>query len=710
MRHPLSLLPALVAAAAAALALPAPAVASPPAVDAGVPAAAADDADPLRVSIDRLTPGEIPEQGPVRMQGTVTNVSDERWRAVNVHAFVGYGPMTTSAELASAREVPAEAEVGRRIFIPGTFDSVGGLDPGESATYEILLKRNQIPAQEPGVYWFGAHALGNTTDARDAVADGRARTFLPLLPPSLAREPVRASVVVPVRHPVAHTRTGRLIGEPAWARDLGPGGPLRQLVALGEAARNRPVSWLVDPAVPATVQRLVDGNGLRSLADSSEAGPVERDGTPSADASKEPSGSASSAPPDDDPDRGPAAAPGEVWLERLAAAVDGDQVLSLPYGDVDVSAAHDHGPALLRTARLRAAEELDELDVTALPAVAPPSGYLSTEALTALPDDTHPLLTDRMLPEGLDAGPLDVGDRPVLFAASDVASGGPGPDDPLGTVAVRQRILAEAAVRLLDERRTPLVVVLPQTWAPDRPAAFWQGLGVPWLSLTDPTSLVPDREVAADVLDYPPEQREAELPAANVETATQLEEAGQVLANVLTDNDEIDQEVTDEALSAISYAGRRNAEQSRLRTEQSLRWIERRTRAVRVRAPRGVTLSSAAGGFATTLTNRLDHPVTISLKAITDASLSVDTPPTIDLAARGSQTVVLDATTTTPGVHYVRLVVTDDAGAPLGSSATLPVRSAQVSQVIWLILGVGVGLLFLAIAVRLVRRIRSDRT
>jgi hypothetical protein len=708
VRHPLSLLPALVAAAAAAaLALPAPAGAS--AVGAGV-SAAADDDDPLRVSIDRLTPGEIPEQGPVQMQGTVTNVSDERWRAVNVHAFVGYGPMTTSAELASAREVPAEAEVGRRIFIPGTFDSVGGLDPGESATYEILLKRNQIPAAEPGVYWFGAHALGNTTDARDAVADGRARTFLPLLPPDPTPEPVATSVVVPIRHPAAHTRTGRLIGEPAWARDLGPGGALRQLVALGEAAGNRPMTWLVDPAVPATVQRLVDGNRPRSLADSSGGGPVEPDGTPSPDASEEPQGSASPAPRDEDPEPGPAAAPGEVWLESLAAATDGDQVLALPYGDVDVSAAHDHGPDLLRTARLRAVELLDQLDVAALPAVAPPSGYLSTEALTDLPDDTQALLTDRMLPAGVGDGLLDVDQRAVMFTASDVASGGPGPDDPLGTVAVRQRILAEAAVRLLDERRTPLLVVLPETWAPDRPVAFWQGLGVPWLSLTDPTSLVPEREVAADELDYPPEQRAAELPAANLETAAQLEEAGQVLANVLTDNDQVGREVTDQVLSAISYASRRNAEQSRLRTEQSLRWIERRTRAVRVRAPRGVTLSSAAGGFATTLTNRLDHPVTISLKAITDASLSVDTPPTIDLAARGSQTVVLDATTTTPGVHYVRLVVTDDAGAPLGSSATLPVRSAQVSQVIWLILGVGVGLLFLAIAVRLVRRIRSDTT
>ncbi|WP_432477934.1 DUF6049 family protein [Nocardioides sp. GXQ0305] len=705
MRRPLSFLPALVAAAAAtaAPALPAPASATP-ATGTRVSAAAPENDDPLQVSIERLTPGEIPEQGPVRMQGTITNVSDERWRAVNVHAFVGYVPMTTSEELEAAREVPADAEIGQRIFIPGTFDDVGGLDPGESATYEILLKRNQIPAETPGVYWFGAHALGNTTDARDAVADGRARTFLPLLPTTAARTPVDTSVVIPLRHPIAHTRSGRLTGEPVWARDLGAGGYLRRLVALGAAARNRPVAWLVDPAVRDAVRRLVDGNPPRSLAAPARGGGPD---SPDDGPSEGPSGATSAQAEDESaPPPGAAAAPGEVWLEDLAAALEGGRVLSLPYGDVDVSAAHDHGPDLLQTARMRAGDQLD--DVPTLPAVAPPSGYLSTEALAALPEGTHALLTDRMLPEGSDAEPLDVDDRRVLFAPSDVAAGGPGPDDPLGTVAVRQRILAEAAVRQLDERRAPLLVVLPQTWSPDRPSAFWQGLGVRWLTLTDPTSLVPEGEVATDELDYPPEQRAAELPAANFVTAEELESAGRVLANVLTDNDEIDQEITDEVLTAVSYGDRRDAEESQLRTEQSLHWVERRSRAVRVKAPPGVTLSSAAGGFATTLVNRLDHPVTITLKAVTDASLSVDTPPTIDLAPRGRQTVVLQAATTTPGVHYVRLVVTDEAGAPLGSSATLPVRSAQVSRVIWLILGVGVGLLFLAIAVRLVRRIRSD--
>ncbi len=60
-------------------------------------------------------------------------------------------------------------------------------------------------------------------------------------------------------------------------------------------------------------------------------------------------------------------------------------------------------------------------------------------------------------------------------------------------------------------------------------------------------------------------------------------------------------------------------------------------------------------------------------------------------------------------MQYARVVVTDEAGTPLGAAQRVAIRSAQVSGVIWLILGVGVGLLFLAIAIRLVRRIRRER-
>jgi hypothetical protein len=177
---------------------------------------------------------------------------------------------------------------------------------------------------------------------------------------------------------------------------------------------------------------------------------------------------------------------------------------------------------------------------------------------------------------------------------------------------------------------------------------------------------------------------------------------------VLGRDEQLHEKIMVEALTSLSYFNRMSAVAVRARTDASRAWLQRRLSAVKVRAPRGVTLAGPTGGIGTTVNNRLDHPVTVSLRAITDADLQVDTPAVIEIAARSSQTVVLDAHATSPGIHYVRLVVTDSNGTGLGSSARLPVRSAQVSDVIWVILGVGVGLLFLAITVRLVRRIRGE--
>ncbi len=68
---------------------------------------------------------------------------------------------------------------------------------------------------------------------------------------------------------------------------------------------------------------------------------------------------------------------------------------------------------------------------------------------------------------------------------------------------------------------------------------------------------------------------------------------------------------------------------------------------------------------------------------------------------------MLDAHANRVGVTNVTLAVTDVDGNPLGETDELPIRSAQVSVVIWLIIGTGVGLLFLAILVRLFRRVRG---
>ena len=69
--------------------------------------------------------------------------------------------------------------------------------------------------------------------------------------------------------------------------------------------------------------------------------------------------------------------------------------------------------------------------------------------------------------------------------------------------------------------------------------------------------------------------------------------------------------------------------------------------------------------------------------------------------------MLLNASSSALGVRNVTLLLTDTDGDALGSSDYLPIRSNQVSNVIWLILGTGVALLFGAIVVRLFRRIRA---
>lgn len=672
-----------------------------------VSGSAADDA-PLQVRIDSLTPSQVPQKGKIELQGSVTNTSDERWQAINVHAFMGDDPITSSTELAEAVDTPVTTEVGDRITTPGTFDDVGSLDPGQTVGFSIELRRSQLPSPlTPGVYWFGAHALGNTDGIRDGVADGRARTFLPVVPPSVEGTE-HASLVLPIRHPVRHTANGRVRAPGKWAAALSRDGRLAALADFGSASGPLPVTWLVDPAVPDAVARLVAGNPPRSLADTLPPG------EPSPSRSPSPSDEASGSGGDEEPDtarNNPLAEPGAAWLNRLQVALLGNEVLTLPYGNVDLAAAARHDPQLYERAVRRPGTELARWDVPTTPAAAAPEGYLSPESLRMLDHRETVILDEGAHGEATDTppSPARISGHRTLFASSATAEGGPGPEPPLSAIALRQRILAEAAVRLLFHDRAPLVTVFPDDWRPEDPQAFWSGMDVPWLQLTDTKGLGRAEPLAADELTYPVDQELAELAEENFAAVEQLIGAGRTLDHLLTRNDEVASQTLDEALTSVSYAERRQSLQSRLDTQQAVSLIQRQLRKVKIRGPRkGVTLSSDSGSFAVTVENRLDHPVTVSVDAVSLGDVTVEPTNPIELTAHGRQTVLLDAVAATAGVHYVRLLVTDETGTPLGAAQRVPIRSAQVSEVIWLILGVGVGLLFVAIALRVVRRVRSE--
>ena len=128
-----------------------------------------------------------------------------------------------------------------------------------------------------------------------------------------------------------------------------------------------------------------------------------------------------------------------------------------------------------------------------------------------------------------------------------------------------------------------------------------------------------------------------------------------------------------------------------------------------IEGPTAVTLSSDSGPLGATLVNGLDQPVTVRVDAVTDSELVLTGGAVRTLGPRARSVVRFDATTTQPGLHSVRLVMASVDGIALGSADELPIRAAQVSTLIWIVMAVGGLVLFGMIGYRLPGQIRARR-
>jgi hypothetical protein len=669
------------------------------ATGSGARAAHAAATQDLDVSLDELTPSVLPKSGPVTMRGTVTNTTEDTLTDVNVHPLTSYSPMTSAREIEVSVESDPEAYIGSRIITSGLFDSVGDLAPGQTAGWRVRIPVTELQISgEEGVYWIGVQVLGaDETGAREI--HGRARSFIPLMQGK--QEAVPTSVILPVRRPVLRTAEGRVTRADEWAGDLDPGGRLSNLAAFVRSSGTAPVTWLIDPAVLDAVDQLARGNPRRSLEPTQPA-PGENDAEQQADEADAQAAEA-------DANGLPEAA---RWLQDVQSLTARNPVLALPYGDLDVAAAARYAPSLYNQARSISNEVLGELKIESTPAVVPPSGLINPAGLGLTPFDTEIFLSDEALPITYD-DPADVppvvesGGRRVGITDHGVAVGGPGPDDRNGMVALRQRVLAEAAVRSLGGDVSDLVVDLPFDFDPGTGSGvFFDGLEQPFLEMV-PAGVPRNGEVpTVDKVEYPTRQVVRELNEANFTSALRFENAGTRLDNILVRNDEIADEVLREALCTVSYMHRDNPVAAQVSADASAAWLQARLLKVRIEAPSFVLLSSNKGPFAVTVTNDLDQPVRIRIKAQTRDDLVIRAPERIDLEAETRQTVDLTAEAGSIGVHPVRLVATDEDGQPTGSFDEIDIRSNTVGKIIWVIMGIGVGILAISIPVRWARKRR----
>ncbi len=696
----------------------------------------------------------MPRKGPVEVSGMVTNTDDETWNRINLYSFLEDTPIDDVAQLQQATAVGEDVPVGDRITVPGTEARVDSLEPGESTPFaltvpsQVLLARlsEQTGRPVPGVYWFGVHALGESSAGRDELTDGRARTFLPLLPEDPGAR-VRTSIVVPLRAPVLHQADGSLSDLQGWTDRLSLGGPLRDRLDFGGASGRAPVSWLVDPAVVDAAGLLADGNLPRSLAPTpqtptpseSTAPPSGPTGSPESSAGVSAPGDGATASPDGSttpgevpatplaPEAAAAARAAQTWLDRVASLAGRDEVLELPYGDLDVAGALATDPAVYDAARRLTSPVLRRLEAMAgtsqSAVVAPPSGFVDPATLGDVSAEALVLGSDEMV-GGSPPSVARIDGRAVVLASTGAAAGGPGPEDPLSTLALRQRILSEAALRLLDagvDGPDSLVVVMPRGWAAESGSTFFGGLRTPGVRLTTltravagaekgmPGSTDPGVEIDPVAVVYPARQARRALGEQLFDGLATLRQSAATLQSVLLSNDEISGVLDAEAYSAASYAARRNRSAARVSLRASRDWVRDLLGRVTISGPPGVTLSGARGSFSATLVNGLDEPVVVQVEGVSDDGITVPVSAPVELDAQGRATVLLQAEDVEPGVHNVALRVLDGEGRPLPGSDAVPIRSAQVSNVIWVIMGAGLLLIFGTIALRAVRRVRAHR-
>jgi Family of unknown function (DUF6049) len=669
------------------------------------------DSTALSVALTSMSP-EIPRKGAITLTGRVTNSSQDDWTEINVAPFIAQEPITTRDELAAAAKTAPDATVGNRLTDPGTYVSVGDLAPGRSAPFSIRIPVKSLTISgDSGVYWIGVHALGTTAEGRDLVADGRARTFIPLVTPDVAkRRSVPVSVVLPLRDRARRSADGSLNGPTRWVGLTSSSGRLRRLVEFGSSAGNAPITWLVDPAVLDALDDFARGNPPLSLGSRRR---VEQDtDNPGGQPSEEPSASPTpSAPLNPDSPSEQERTNAKAVLDRFVATARTHSLLTLGYSDPDVVSLARRRPSLNVRAEDLAARQLKARGLSGTPAVAPPNGYFDPDLLSKVPRDALLLLSDQSQLSNPVNSRLPTGQE-LVMSDQRAVNGGPSPIAPRDPLALRQRILSEAALEAAKGAASPrpIIVNLPRRWNPGarwRQADFFGGLQTTWLRMT-PLPRSGGTPYDGE-LTYGRTQLEEEIGSANVAATRTLVRTSGVLGDLLANQNDVTDHLTGAALQASAYSARPTLKLA----ADLVHDLNSNTRAqmdrVQVTGTDFVTLSGGSGSLTVTLVNGLKQPITVGLRARADsAQVRIATPDPVSMEP-GQRTTLRLKVTSGVGVHDVTISPVTTKGQPTGTPLTFSLRTSQVGRLIWYIIIAGGTLLAVMIVRRITLRIRSHR-
>lgn len=643
-----------------------------------LPAARKGTADSApRVSIQHLQPTSLRVGRPIELSGVVRNTTDEDWSEVQVSMVISESPVSSPGNLAEAR-ADRGALALRQVLAPGDFQDLGDVAPGTESSFTLQNTWDQLPiTRASGAYVIGVEVRAFLEDGlRSAVAE--TTTFVPLVAPEAAADPVDLAMLWPLTVGVALAESGYV--EPTLARQFSGNGRLSALTELGASAGDFPLTWVVDPAVLDAARDMSDGFEIAG---------------------------GDSVPADDE-----RAIAAESWLSSTLSTLDTADVLTLPYADPDVaSLAHGGLARALTPAAEAATSTLEDLEVSQRTVLWPAKGWIDRHTLRAA-SRIAPTLT-----LVADDSVRGTGGQTVVPLGTDGTNTGVtyprravSPRGGETTLQWRQQLLAATAVRALGGGG-PMVVVPPRTlalgadWAD---ADFFDGLQGSWLRARPLSELTDDPAGRPPRLRYPRVARRSELPPENLNALRDLIQARDTLLGVLADPDASGQRLDKAIGIGASVHWRDEPELGESLARSYIDSIRGRLDQIVVEAPSFITLSGDEGPFPVTVSNGLDdQAITVSVEVdASDNALQIQPIEQVTIAPQQRRSIPVQANYTGVGISNVTVRMLDADGDTFGDPVVVRVRTTQIGEVVWVVMAIG-GIIIFGAAIRsVIRRIR----
>ncbi|MFC9926756.1 DUF6049 family protein [Streptomyces sp. NPDC127190] len=671
---------------------------------AAAPAQAASS-DTVAVSLDSLTPNAPTDGDTLTVSGTVTNNGKQPVTGAHVDLEVG-APLTTRAAIDDVARHADDLQSGTGSQVGGKYQQkFAKLAPGVAERFSISVPVDKLDLGDEGVYEFGVSLSGKTAAQPWDQPLGIQRTFLPWQP-SDADTKTKTTFLWPLLstvHMTAKTGAGELqtpvFLDDDLAKELAPGGRLARMVDLG---KDLDVTWVIDPDLLASVDRMATGNyRLQGAGGTTTPGSAEHQ------------------------------AVAKQWLANLQQAVTGKEVVALPFADPDLaSLAHNGTRVTGSLSHLKDATDVAATTVKTVLHVTPTTDFawpvdgavdpsiikVATSAgadrVIARSDSLQETAGLSYTPSA--ARPVGGGTTAVVADARlSTAFDGDLSKAGAATLAVQQFLAQSLEVNEQTDKQRSIVVApqrMPTAGQAQAMATALKALqGGTWSQSEDLSAAAkdkPDPNATTRIPStsgYPSSLRRQELPQAAFEEIASTQGKLDSFRVILSDQSRV---VTPFGLAinremSTSWrgrSGRADAYRSGVKA-----WLDELADQVKLIDKSETKLSGRSATIPVTVQNNLVQPVghlVLRLTSTMPTRLKIggkayDEEP-VEISGGHSQSVKFTTSANANGrVTVVARLYTED-GQPYGDAVTFDVKVTEVTPTVMLVIGGGVLLLVLA--------------